>query len=89
MSKPDRPGVIRASIAVVALFGQGGRERRGNMCFALDQAGALPWLSVTDRCRDSGGDGAACSLSKLRRCSVLLTLEKLMWSLDVPVHCFH
>jgi hypothetical protein len=78
MSKPDGPDVIRASIALVAHFGQSGRERGNMMLRLVYQAGALPWLSVTDRYRDWAVMGAACYLSKSRRCSVLLTFGKLI-----------
>ena len=40
MSKPDGPGVIRASIVVLWHFGHGGL--RMVMMLALNQAGALP-----------------------------------------------
>jgi hypothetical protein len=40
MSKPDGPGVIRASIVVAAHFGQSGRER-GNMVLRLGSGGSV------------------------------------------------
>jgi hypothetical protein len=46
MSKPDGPGVIRASIVIVAHFGQSGRER-GNMVLRLVSVGSVTELSVT------------------------------------------
>jgi hypothetical protein len=61
MSKPDGPGVIRASIALVAHFGQSGRERE-NMVLRLVSGGSVTELSVTDGYRDWAVIGVACNL---------------------------
>jgi len=49
MSKPDGPGVIRASIVFVWQLGQSGRWM--NMMLRLRSGGSVTELSVTDGCR--------------------------------------
>jgi hypothetical protein len=56
MSKPDGAGVMRASIALVAHFGQSGRER-GNMMLRLVSGGSVA-LALSHRWIPSlSGDG--------------------------------
>jgi hypothetical protein len=76
-SKPEGPGVIRANMVVVEHFGQSGRER-GNMVLRLVPGGSVTELSVTGQIPLGPVMSQACNRSKVRRCSVLLTLEKLM-----------
>jgi hypothetical protein len=63
MSKPDGPGVMRASATVVEHFGQSGRERE-NMVLRLVSGGSVTELSVTDTYRDRAVMSRACSRSR-------------------------